>query len=64
MTKQYKVHYTADVWMTVLIDADSKDEAKKLWEQNEHYEQGYHPEEMGMENVELDLIEEVKWLEK
>ena len=54
MTKQYKVHYTADVWMTVLIDADSKDEAKKLWEQNEHYEQGYHPEEMGMENVELD----------
>tara|TARA_Y100000022_G_C13063733_1_gene290110 strand:+ start:186 stop:365 length:180 start_codon:yes stop_codon:yes gene_type:complete len=58
--KTYKLHYTADVWMSVEIEASSKAEAERLFGEGEHYEQGYHPVEEGMENVKIDMIEEVK----
>ena len=51
MTKKYKIDYTADVWMSVEIEANSKKEAEKLFGESKHYDQGYHPEEMGMENL-------------
>ena len=57
MTKRYKVHYTADIWEVVEIEADSKKEAEDKFHEGEYEEPG---EEMGRENVKLDLIEEVK----
>ena len=60
MTKKYKIDYTADVWMSVEIEANSKEEAEKLFGESKHYYQGYHPEEMGMENVKVDQIKEIK----
>ena len=60
MTKKYKIYYTADVWMSVEIEANSKEEAEKLFGESKHYDQGYHPEEMGMENVKVDQIKEIK----
>ena len=32
--KKYKIHYSADVTMQVEIEADSKEEAKKLFGEN------------------------------
>ena len=58
--KTYKLHYTADVWMSVEIEASSKAEAERLFNSGEHYEQGYDPVEEGMENVKVDMIEEVE----
>tara|TARA_B100000768_G_scaffold166511_1_gene169920 strand:- start:408 stop:635 length:228 start_codon:yes stop_codon:yes gene_type:complete len=58
MIKTYKIHYTADVWMSVEIEASSKKEAEELFSSGEHYEQGYHPVEEGMENVKIDMIED------
>lgn len=60
MTKKYKIDYTADVWMSVEIEANSKEEAEKLFGESKHYDQGYHPEEMGMENLTIDEIKEIK----
>ena len=60
MTKKYKIDYTADVWMSVEIEANSKEEAEKLFGESKHYDQGYHPEEMGMENLKIDKIKEIK----
>ena len=60
MTKKYKIDYTADVWMSVEIEANSKEEAEKLFGENAHYDQGNHPEEMGMENLKIDEIKEIK----
>ena len=59
MTKRYKVHYTADVWEYRTIEANSSKEAKDKFEKGEWGDDSER-EEMGMENVELDLIEEVK----
>ena len=56
--KTYKIHYTADVWVSVEIEAKSKKEAEELFSSGEHYEQGYHPVEEGMENVKIDMIED------
>ena len=60
MTKRYKINYTADVTMSVEIEANSKEEAEKLFGESKHYDQGYHPEEMGMENLKIDEIKEIK----
>ena len=46
--------------MSVEIEANSKEEAEKLFGESKHYDQGYHPEEMGMENVKVDQIKEIK----
>ena len=60
MTKQYKVHYTADVWMCIEIEADSAEKAKEIFEtQSEGWDEN-DAEEMGMENVKVDLVEEAK----
>ena len=58
--KTYKLHYTADVWMSVEIEASSKAEAERLFSEGEHYNQGYDPVEEGMENLKIDVIEEVE----
>ncbi len=61
MTKIYKVNYTADIWEVVEIEANSKKEAEDKFHAGEYEEAG---EEMGRENVKVDLIEEVKWPKK
>ena len=58
--KRYKLYYTADVLMSVEIEASSKGEAINIWEQGEHYEHGADPQEEQMENVKFDVIEEIK----
>ena len=40
---KYKINYSADVAMQVEIEANSKEEAKKLFRENEHNEQGNQP---------------------
>lgn len=60
MSKTYKLYYTADVLMSVEIDADSKEKAISIWEQGQHYDQGSEEVQEQMENVKFDLIEEVK----
>ena len=60
---RYKVHYTADVWQYVVIEADSAKKAQELFEtQGEGYDEALEdgPEEMGMENVKVDQVEEIK----
>ena len=57
--KKYEISYTSDVWETVIIEASSKEEAEKLFNQGEHYEQGHDPEERGKENLKIDSVEEV-----
>ena len=60
---RYKVHYTADVWEYVVIEADSAKKAQELFEtQGEDYEEAVEdvPEQMGMENVKVDMVEEIK----
>ena len=60
---RFKVHYTADVWEYVVIEADTKEKAKELFEtQGEAYEEALEEgaEQMGMENVKVDLVEEIK----
>ena len=60
---RYKVHYTADVWEYVVIEADSAKKAQELFEtQGEGYDEAVEdvPEQMGMENVKVDQIEEIK----
>tara|TARA_R100001126_G_scaffold53278_1_gene30076 strand:+ start:518 stop:697 length:180 start_codon:yes stop_codon:yes gene_type:complete len=58
--KKYKIQYTGEVGMSVEIEANSKEEAEKLFGKNEHYEQGYHPEQTIMENLNINTIEEIK----
>ena len=57
--KKYEISYTSDVWETVIIEANSKEEAEKLFAQNEHYEQGHDPVEQGKENLKIESVEEV-----
>lgn len=60
---RYKVHYTADVWEYIIIEADSPKKAQELFEtQGEGYEDAVEdvPEQMGMENVKVDMVEEIK----
>ena len=61
MTKRYKVHYTSDVWETVIVEADSKEEAQKLFETHDdkYFEaREDEPDQMGMENIKVDMVEE------
>ena len=63
MTKIYKVNYTADIWEVVEIEANSKKHAQELFEtHDDKYFEAVEdvPEQMGMENIKVDLIEEVK----
>jgi len=60
---RFKVHYTADVWEHVIVEASSKEEAKKLFE--EHDDKYFEAlegdaEQNGMENIKVDLVEEIK----
>tara|TARA_Y100000015_G_scaffold15306_1_gene14704 strand:+ start:380 stop:565 length:186 start_codon:yes stop_codon:yes gene_type:complete len=59
---RYKVHYTADVWEYTIIEADSAKKAQELFEtQGEGYEEAVEDtEQMGMENVKVDVVEEIK----
>ena len=38
---------------------NTKEEAEKLFAQNEHYEQGHDPVEQGKENLKIESVEEV-----
>ena len=61
MTKRYKVYYTADVWETVIVEANSKEEAKTLFETHDdkYFEaREDEPDQMGMENIKVDMVEE------
>ena len=61
MTKRYKVHYTADVCETVIVEANSKEEAKTLFETHDdkYFEaREDEPDQMGMENIKVDMVEE------
>ena len=60
---RYKVHYTADIWEYVVIEADSAKKAQELFEtQGEGYDEAVEdvPEQMGMENIKVDVVEEIK----
>ena len=62
MNKRYKVNYTADIWESVIVEADSEEHAKTLFETHDdkYFEaREDEPEQHGMENIEVDLIEEV-----
>ena len=56
-TKTYKVHYTADVWEYMTIEANSPEEAKKKFEAGD-WGNDSETEQMGMENVKTDKVEE------
>ena len=63
MTKRYRVNYTADVWESVIVEADSKEQAKTLFETHDdkYFEaREDEPEQMGMENIKVDMVEELK----
>ena len=60
---RFKVNYTADIWEYVIVEADSKEEAQKLFETHDdkYFESREdEPEQMGMENIKVDLVEELK----
>ena len=62
MTKRYKVHYTADIQATVIVEANSTEEAKTLFETHDdkYFEaREDEPDQMGMENIKVDMVEEV-----
>ena len=59
MSKKYEISYTSDIWETVIIEADSKEDAEKLFGEGEHYEQGHDPVEQGKENLKIESVEEV-----
>ena len=62
MTKRYKVNYTADIWESVIVEAENKKKAQELFETHDdkYFEaREDEPEQHGMENIEVDLIEEV-----
>ena len=63
MKKRYKISYTADIWETVIVEADSPEKAQKLFEthDDEYFEaREDEPEQMGMENINVESVEEIK----
>ena len=61
---RYKVHYTADIWESVIVEAESKEKAKELFEiHDDNYFEAREdePEQHGMENIRVDVVEELKW---
>ena len=60
---RYKIHYTADIWESVIVEADSKEHAKTLFETHDdkYFEaREDEPDQMGMENIKVDIVEELK----
>jgi len=60
---RFKVHYTADIWETVIVEANTKDQAQKLFETHDdkYFEaREDEPDQMGMENIKVDMVEELK----
>ena len=60
---RFKVHYTADIWETVIVEANTKDQAQKLFETHDdkYFEaREDEPDQMGMENIKGDMVEELK----
>jgi len=61
--RRFKVHYSASVWETVIVEANSKEEAKTLFETHDdkYFEaREDEPEQMGMENITVDVVEELE----
>lgn len=60
---RFKVHYTADIWETVIVEANTKDQAQKLFETHDdkYFEaREDEPEQHGMENIKVDEVNEEK----
>tara|TARA_R110002110_G_scaffold116279_1_gene287764 strand:- start:1388 stop:1576 length:189 start_codon:yes stop_codon:yes gene_type:complete len=60
---RFKVHYTADIWETVVVEANTKEQAQKLFETHDdkYFEaREDEPDQMGMENVKVDMVEQLK----
>jgi hypothetical protein len=58
---RYKVHYTADVWEYVIVEADTPKQAQDLFESHDdkYFEaREDEPIQMGMENIKVDKIQE------
>ena len=59
---RYKVHYVADIWESVIVEADSKKHAQELFEtHDDNYFEAREdePEQHGMENIKVDMVEEL-----
>ncbi len=56
--KTFKVHFTSDVWESIKIEAETKEQAEKLFHQGEWGDET--PEEHGKENLKVDTVDEVK----
>jgi hypothetical protein len=60
---RFKIHYTADIWETVIVEANTKKEAQELFETHDdkYFEaREDEPDQMGMENIKVDMVEELK----
>ena len=60
---RFKVHYVADIWESVIVEADSKKHAQELFEiHDDNYFEAREdePEQHGMENIKVDVVEELK----
>ena len=60
---RFKVNYTADIWESVIVEANTKEEAKTLFEtHDDNYFEAREdePEQHGMENIKVDMVEELK----
>jgi hypothetical protein len=60
---RFKIHYTADIWETVIVEAENKKKAQLLFEthDDDYFEaREDEPEQMGMENIKVDIVEELK----
>ena len=58
---RYKVHYSASVWEYVIVEADTPKQAQELFETHDdkYFEaREDEPEQMGMENIKVDMVEE------
>jgi hypothetical protein len=57
MTKTFKISFTSDVWETIEVEANSKEEAQDKFDKGEY--DLSNSIEMGKENLKVDLIEEI-----
>jgi hypothetical protein len=61
--RRFKIHYSASVWETVIVEAENKKKAQLLFEthDDDYFEaREDEPEQMGMENIKVDIVEELK----
>ena len=56
--KTYKIHFTSDVYETVEVEAKNTNDAKEKFHKGEI--DLSNAEEMGKENLKVDMVEEVK----